>query len=44
MTLYIYTDNDDLVASFTGDSNEECEDEAFCYLGLDGYYATYTEQ
>lgn len=44
-TLYIYKhDGDELIASFSGETNEECEDKAFVYLGVDEYYATYTEQ
>ena len=43
-TLYIYKYSDDtLLTSFSGESNAECEEKAFVYLG-DDYYATYTEQ
>lgn len=45
LTLRIYThEGDELVASFTGESNQDCEDQAFLYLGDDDYYAMYTEQ
>lgn len=44
MTLYIYKVSTlEIVAIFTGETNEECEAAAFEYLGVDEYGACYSE-
>lgn len=45
MKLYIYTneENPELVETIEGNTNEECEEKAFVYMGNDVYFATYTK-
>ncbi|MCP4339850.1 MAG: hypothetical protein GY799_13405 [Desulfobulbaceae bacterium] len=43
MKLYIYdAETNEVVATATGETNEDCENKAFNYLGVDEYAGTYT--
>lgn len=45
MKLYIYViETKEVIAIATGETNEECEDKAFNYLGCDECAATYTPE
>jgi len=42
MKLYIYENSTgNLLKTFEGETNEECEEKAFYYLDTDIYHATY---
>ncbi len=43
MKLFIYNvETKEVVAIVNGETNEECEEKAFNYLGVDEYAGTYT--
>lgn len=44
MEFYIYNvDTMEIVEIFEGSTNEECEEKAFNYLGVDEYGGTYSD-